>query len=65
MIKTRVSLPLEAIRRPRDTPACELESPLRCRSSTHRRRWPPVRLVKLTEAREINPYARDDPGDER
>lgn len=30
--KTRASLPLDAIRRPRDTPIWKLESSLKCRS---------------------------------
>jgi hypothetical protein len=63
--KTRASLPLEAIRRPLDTPVWKLEAGLRCRSCATPRYKPPVRLVKLTETQEINPYPFDRPGNER
>lgn len=63
--KTRASLPLSAIRRPRDTPIWKLEASLRCRSCGNRRYRPPVRMVKLTAEREISPYKWDHPGDER
>jgi hypothetical protein len=54
--KTRASLPLEAIRRPRDTPIWKLESSLKCRSCRHGRYAPPVRMIKLTDSQEISPY---------
>src|SRR6476646_5792053 len=54
--KTRASIPLDAIRRPRDTPIWKLEAALKCRSCGTRRYKPPVHMVKLTEAREITPY---------
>ena len=54
--KTRASLPLDAIRRPRDTPIWKLEASLKCRSCRKGRYAPPVRMVKLTETREITPY---------
>ena len=54
--KTRASLPLNAIHRPRDTPIWKLESSFRCRSCGTRRYKPPVRMIKLTERREITPY---------
>jgi hypothetical protein len=41
--KTRASLPLDAIRRPRDTPLWKLEASLR-----HGRYTPPVHMIKLT-----------------
>lgn len=63
--RTRVSLPLDAVRRPRDTPVWKLEAGLRCRSCATLRYKPPVRLVKLTASREINPYPWDRPGSER
>lgn len=53
--KTRASLPLDAIRRPRDTPIWKLESSFRCRSCGTRRYKPPARMIKLTEQREITP----------
>ena len=46
--KTRASLPLDAIRRPRDTPIWKLEASLKCRSCRKGRYAPPVRMVKLT-----------------
>jgi hypothetical protein len=54
--KTRASLPLDAIRRPRDTPIWKLEASLKCRSCRKGRSAPPVRMIKLTAAREITPY---------
>lgn len=63
--KTRASLPLSAIHRPRDTPIWKLEASLRCRSCSTRRYRPPVRLVKLTSKREISPYKWDHPCNER
>jgi hypothetical protein len=55
--ETRVSVPLDAIRRPRDTPIWKLESALKCRSSRTPRSSPPVHMIKLTKEREIAPYA--------
>jgi hypothetical protein len=54
--KTRASLPLDAIRRPRDTPLWKLEASLKCRSCRKGRYAPPVHMIKLTERREITPY---------
>lgn len=51
--KTRASMPLDAIRRARDTPIWKLEASFRCRSCGTRRYKPPVRKIKLTEQREI------------
>lgn len=62
---TRASLPLNAIRRPRETPVWKLEASLRCRSCATPRRRAPARMVKLTEQREISPYKWDHPGNER
>jgi hypothetical protein len=58
---TRASLPLDAIRRPRDTPPWKLEASLRCRSCRKGRTAPPVHMIKLTERREIMPYKRVHP----
>jgi len=63
--KTRASLPLDAIRRPRDTPLWKLESSLKCRSCRKGRYAPPVHMVKLTEQREITPYRWVHPDEER
>src|SRR3954466_1908545 len=49
--KTRASLPLDAIRRPRTTPIWNLEAALKCRSCRTPRYSPPVRMIKLTTAR--------------
>src|SRR5216110_2752388 len=48
--KTRASIPLADIRRPRDTPIWKLEASLKCRSCRYA---PPVHMIKLTETREI------------
>ena len=57
--------PLDAIRRPRDTPIWKLEASLKCRSCRKGRSAPPVRMIKLTEAREITPYKWVHPDEER
>src|SRR5438034_9787510 len=46
----------DAIRRPRETPLWKLEASLKCRSCRRGRFAPPVRMIKLTETREITPY---------
>ena len=53
--KTRASLPLDAIRRPRDTAIWKLEAALKCRSCKKGRYAPPVHMIKLTERQEITP----------
>jgi hypothetical protein len=63
--KTRASLPLDAIRRPWDTPIWKLEAALKCRSCRKGRYAPPVRMIKLTETREITPYQWMHPNEER
>jgi hypothetical protein len=54
--KTRASIPLDAIRRPRNTPIWKLEAALKCRSCKKGRYAPPVHMIKLTQEREITPY---------
>src|ERR1700761_8046408 len=49
--ETRASIPLEPIRRPRDTPIWKLEASLKCRSCRKGRHAPPVHMVRLTEER--------------
>jgi hypothetical protein len=49
--ETQASIPLDAVRRPRDTPIRKLEAALKCRSRGTRRYKPPVHMVKLTGAR--------------
>jgi hypothetical protein len=63
--KTRASIPLDAIRRPRDTPIWKLEASLKCRSCRKGRYAPPVRMIKLSESREISPYRWVHPDEER
>jgi hypothetical protein len=50
--ETEASLPLDAIRRPRDTPIWKLEAALKCRSCRKGRYAPPVHMIKLTEQRQ-------------
>jgi hypothetical protein len=54
----RERIPLDAIRRPRDTPIWKLEAALKCRSSKKGRYAPLVHMIKLTETRAITPYVR-------
>jgi hypothetical protein len=45
---TRASIPLDAIRRQRNTPIWKLEAALKCRSCRKGRYAPPVHMIKLT-----------------
>jgi hypothetical protein len=54
--KIRASIPLESIRRPRDTPIWKFEAALKCRSCRKGRYAPPVQMIKLTQEPEITPY---------
>ncbi len=63
--KTRASLPLSAIRRPRDTPIWKLEASFKCRSCRKGRYSPPVHMIKLTATQEITPYKWVHPDEER
>jgi hypothetical protein len=63
--ETSASIPLDAIRRPRDTPIWKLEAALKCRSCKKGRYAPPVHLIKLTERQEIAPYKWVHPDNER
>ena len=62
--KTRASLPLADIRRPRNTPIWKLEAALKCQSCKRGRSAPPVHMIKLTETREIAPYKWEHPDEE-
>jgi hypothetical protein len=62
---TRASLPLDAIKRPRDTPLWKLEASLKCRACRKGRYAPAVHMIKLTESREITPYLWVHPDEER
>src|ERR1700758_887942 len=63
--KTRASLPLDAIERPRGTPLWKLEASLKCRACRKGRHAPPVHMIRLTERREITPYLWVHPDEER
>jgi hypothetical protein len=63
--KTRASLPLDAIRRPREMPIWQVKAALKCRSCRKGRCAPPVHMIKLTETREITPYRWVHPDEER
>jgi hypothetical protein len=54
--QTRASIPLDHVRRPRDTPIWKLEAAFKCRTCRTPRYSPPVRMIKLTREREIDPY---------
>jgi hypothetical protein len=62
---TRGSIPLDAVRRPRDKPIWKLEAALKCRSCKKGRYAPSVHLIKLTTEREIAPYVSVHPDDEQ
>jgi hypothetical protein len=62
--ETSASIPLEHVRRPRDTPIWKLEAALKCRSCRTPRHSPPVHMIKLTQQREIAPYAWVHPDDD-
>jgi hypothetical protein len=51
--KTRASIPLDSIRRPRDTPLWKLEASLKCRSCRKGRYAAPVHMIKLTAERAV------------
>jgi hypothetical protein len=61
---TSASLPLDAIRRPRDTPIWKLEASLKCRSCKNGRYAPPAHMVKLTTEQSVTPYTWHHPDDE-
>jgi hypothetical protein len=63
--ETQASIPLDCVRRPRDTPLWKLEASLKCRHCRQGRYAPPVHMIKLTETREIVPYVWVHPGEER
>jgi hypothetical protein len=62
---TEASIPLQHVRRPRDTPIWKLEPSLKCRSCRTPRYSPPVRMIRLTEERETVPYMWAHPDEER
>jgi hypothetical protein len=62
--ETRASIPLDAIRRPRDTPIWKLETAFRCRSCGTPRYRPPVHMIRLTQEQSIAPYVWVHPDDD-
>ena len=63
--ETRASVPLNAIRRPPDTPIWKLEAALKCRSCRTPRHAPRVNMIRLTQEPKIAPYAWVHPDDDR
>jgi hypothetical protein len=63
--ETKASIPLDAVRRPRDTPLWKLEASFKCRSCRKGRYAPPVHMIRLTATREITPYKWVHPDKER
>jgi hypothetical protein len=63
--EARASIPLQHVRRPRDTPIWKLEAAFRCRACGTKRYRPPVRMIKLTATQEISPYRWEHPYDDR
>jgi len=63
--KTEASIPLDCIRRPRDTPIWKLEAALKCRSCRTPRYSPPVHMIRLNDERQIVPYVWVHPDEER
>jgi hypothetical protein len=62
--ETEASIPLEHVRRPRDTPIGKLEAALKCRSCRTPRYSPRVHMIKLTQQRQIAPYKWVHPDDD-
>jgi hypothetical protein len=63
--QTEASIPLEHVRRPRDTPIWKLEAALKCRSCRTPRYSPPVHMIRLTEERQMVPYVWVHPDEDR
>src|SRR5436190_9347098 len=62
--ETEASIPLQHVRRPRDTPIWKLEAALKCRSCRTPRYSPPVHMISLTEERQTAPYIWVHPDDD-
>jgi hypothetical protein len=63
-VAARQGIPLDAIRRPRDTPIWKLETALKCRSCKKGRYAPPMHMIMLTQERDLAPYAWVHPDDD-
>jgi hypothetical protein len=53
LCKARASIPLDAIQCPRNTPIWKLEAALKCQSCRKGRYSPLVRMIKLTQERDL------------
>jgi hypothetical protein len=62
--ETEASIPLDCVRRPRDTPIWKLEASLKCRSCRKGRYAPPVHMIRLTQQRQTMPYVWVHPDEE-
>jgi hypothetical protein len=62
--ETEASIPLQHLRRPRDTPIWKLEAALKCWSCRTPRYSPPVHMIRLTEERQTVPYVWVHPDDD-
>jgi hypothetical protein len=63
--ETRTSIPLEFIRRPKDTPIWKLEASLACRQcAPFVKRRPQTNLIKLTRSQETMSYTWHHPSEE-
>jgi hypothetical protein len=63
--ETEASIPLDCVRRPRDTPIWKLEASLKCRNCRKGPYAPPVHMIRLTEQRQTVPYVWVHPEEER
>jgi hypothetical protein len=63
--ETEESIPLEHVRRQRDTPIWKLEVALKCRACRTPRYCPPVYMIRLTTERQTVPCVWVHPDDER
>src|SRR6266566_7557908 len=62
--ETEASIPLQHVRRQRDTPIWKLEAALNRRSCRTPRYAPPVHMIRLTEERQTAPYIWVHPDDD-
>jgi hypothetical protein len=54
--ETKASIPLEHVRRSRDTPVWKLEGSFRCRSCGNRRYRPPVHMIKVASSQKLRDF---------
>ena len=58
--ESQASVPLDAVRRPPDTPIWKLEAALKCRSCCTPRYAPPVHMIRLTKEQKVAPWVHPD-----